>query len=114
MFTFLDLLVVVFMALAACSVLSLGLMFLLRNEKAKKVCFYVVVALGLYTAYIGFYIGLGGMFTGQVIFSALTLLMAVASVVLERMSKKDPKWFKIARILAMVMLVIGFSNALLF
>ena len=114
MFTFLDLLVVVFMALAAASVLSVGLMFLLRNEKAKRICLYITVALGLYTAYVGFSIGLTGWFVGQIGAAVLTVLLGIASVVLERMSKKDPKWFKMARILAVATLVIGFANAFLF
>ena len=46
MFTSLDLLVVVFMALAAVTLLSLCLMFLIRNNTARKVFFYITSALG--------------------------------------------------------------------
>ena len=41
MFTSLDLLMIVFMALAAVTLLSLALMFLIRNKTARKVFFYV-------------------------------------------------------------------------
>ena len=39
--TSLDLLVIVFMVLASVSLLALSLMFLVRNPRIKKVCFYI-------------------------------------------------------------------------
>ena len=60
MFTSLDLLVVVSMGIIAATFLSLMLMFLLKNQKAKRVFFYIVVALGVYVSTIGFRIGITG------------------------------------------------------
>ena len=57
--TSLDLLVIVFMVLASVSLLALSLMFLVRNPRIKKVCFYIVALLGIYMGYVGFRIGSG-------------------------------------------------------
>ena len=86
MFTFLDLLVVVFMVLAASSLLALCLMFLVRSPKIKKVCFYIVVALGVYAASIGIRIG-WPLFPGQVVVGVAAGVASVAALVLERVSR---------------------------
>ena len=112
MFTSLDLLVIVFMALAAVTLLSLCLMFLIRNKTARRVCFYVASALGLYVSWVGFRIGIGGLFPLQIAIGVLTALLCVGAFVLERVSKGSDKMFLLARILSAAALVIGFFNAI--
>ncbi len=113
MFTSLDLLIIVFMALAAVTLLSLCLMFLLRNKTARKVLFYITSALGLYMSWVGFRIGFGGLFPIQIAIGVLTALMCIGAFVLERVSKGNSKMFLIARIVSATALVIGFFNAIL-
>ena len=112
MFTSLDLLIIVFMALAAVTLLSLCLMFLIRNKTARKVFFYIASALGLYVSWIGFRIGIGGLFSIQIGIGILTALMCVGAFVLERVSKGNDKMFMIARFISTAALVIGFCNAI--
>lgn len=113
MFTSLDLIIIVFMVLAAVTLLSLCLMFLLKNKTAKRVFFYIVTALGLYVSSVGLRIGLSGWFTAQIGVGVLTVLMGVGAFVLERISKGDEKKLRAARIVAAAALVLGMSNAIL-
>ena len=113
MFTSLDLLIIVFMALAAVTLLSLALMFLIRNKTARKVFFYIASALGLYMSWVGFRIGFGGLFPLQIAIGVLTALMCIGAFVLERVSKGSNKMFLIARIISAAALVLGFFNAIL-
>ena len=113
MLTSLDLLIIVFMALAAVTLLSLALMFLIRNKTARKVFFYIASALGLYVSWVGFRIGIGGLFSFQIAIGVLTALMCIGAFVLERISKGNDKMFLDARILSVSALVIGFFNAML-
>ena len=113
MFTSLDLLIIVFIALAAVTLLSLCLMFLIRNKSARKVFFYIALALGLYVSWIGFRIGIGGLFPIQIVIGILTALMCVGAFVLERVSKGNNKMFLIARIISAASLVLGLFNAIL-
>ena len=108
----LDLLVIVFMGLIAMTLLSLCLMFLLKNKTAKRVCFYTVSALSLYVTTIGLRIGIGGLFPTQIAVGALTGLLAIAAIVLELRGKGDEKKLRIARILAAATLVLGMINAI--
>lgn len=110
MFTFLDLLIVVVMALVAVGALGLALMFLLKNRKAQQVFLYVVAALGVYIGTVGVRIN----WLASDIQAALAILMAltcVAAVVLERIKKGDDKFFRTARAMATVGLVVGLANA---
>ena len=113
MLTYLDLLVFVFMALAALALLSLCLMFLLRNNKVKRICFYAVLALAAYVTYVSLYIGITGWFTAQIFFGAITGLMCIGAVVLDIIAKENDKMRFIARIVAAATLVIGMINAIL-
>ena len=54
MVTFLDLLVVVVMVLCAVSLVAMALMFLVKNKKVKRICLYLVAALGIYMGYVGY------------------------------------------------------------
>lgn len=111
MLTSLDLLVIVFMALAATTLLSLCLMFLIRNRTARRVFFYITSVLGLYVSWVGFRIGIGGWFTGQMAVGILTALMCIGAFVLERVGKSNDKMFLIARILSAAALLLAFFNA---
>lgn len=110
MFTFLDLLIVVSMALVAAGVLGLALMFLVKNRKVQQVCLYLMAALGVYIGTVGLRINWLG-FEAQAGFAILMALVCVAAVVLERVKKGDDKFFRISRILAAVGLVLGLANA---
>ena len=101
------------MALAAVTLLSLALMFLIRNKTARKVFFYIASALGLYMSWVGFRIGFGGLFPLQIAIGVLTALMCIGAFVLERVSKGNNKMFLIARIISAAALVLGFFNAIL-
>ena len=112
MFTFLDLLIVVVMALAAAGVLALALMFLVKNRKVQRVCLYIVAALGVYIGTVGFRINWLG-FEFQAILAIAMALVCIGAVVLERLKKDDEKMFLITRLAATGALVIGMANAFL-
>ena len=113
MLTSLDLLIIVFMALAAAALLSLCLMFLLRNKTARKVLFIISSVLGLYLSWVGFRIGIGGFFPIQIAIGVLTALMCVGAFVLERVGKENEKMFLVSRTISAAALAIGFLNAIL-
>lgn len=112
MITFLDLLIIVSMVLIAASLLSVVLMFLIRNKKVQRVCFYIAAALSLYIAYVGIRINWPD-FYGQAVLAVVLALVSIGSVVLERVKKNNDKIFLITRIAAAAALVIGVINALL-
>lgn len=110
MVTFLDLLVVVVMVLSAVSLVAMALMFLVKNQKVKRICLYLVAALGVYMGYVGFRI----MWINSAAQSAFAVAMAhisIGAVVLERLSKGSEKRFLLSQILASGSLVIGMFNA---
>jgi len=113
LFTSLDLLVIVFMGLAAAVLLSLVLMFALKNKTAQKVFFGIVSVLGLFTAWLGFAIGASGWFPEQIGGSVLVSLMVVGAFIMERLSKGNEKKFLWARLIAAAALAIGFFNAIM-
>ena len=112
MFTFLDLLIIVSMILIAAGFLSVVLMFLMRNQKIQRVCFYIAVALSLYISYVGIRINWLG-FEGQAVLAAVMALVGIAALVLERVKKNDTRVFLYTRIAVTAALVIGTVNALL-
>ena len=110
MVTFLDLLVVVVMVLCAGSLVAMALMFLVKNKKVKRICLYLVAALGVYMGYVGFRI----MWVNSLVQTGLAValaLVAIGSVVLERLSKGSEKKFLLSQVLASAALVIGMFNA---
>ena len=114
MFTMLDLLVIVFMVLTAASLLTSCLMFLVRNEKVQKVCFYITAALGIYVNTIGIRIASSLiLFPTQLFFGILLGLVGIGALVLGIRSKGNQKHFMIARIATVVVLVAGILNAFL-
>ncbi len=106
----LDLLVIVFMALAAVSLVAVVLMFALRHEKAKKVFFYITAAMGIYMSYVAVRI-MRLAFPVQLVLGIVLGLMAVAAIVLQIKGKENPNLANIAPILAAVSLVAGMINA---
>ena len=112
MMTFLDLLIIVSMALIAASFLSVVLMFLVRNKKVQRICFYITAALSLYVGYVGIRINWLG-FSGQAALAAALALVGVGAFVLERLKKNDDRMFLFARIAAAAALIIGTVNALM-
>lgn len=112
MFTFLDLLIVVVMALAAVSVLSVALMFLVKKKAVQRVCLYIVAILGAYIGTVGFRINWLG-FELQAALAVVLALVCIGAVVLERVKKDDAKMFQLARVMASLGLVVGMINAFL-
>lgn len=110
--TFLDLLIIVSMVLIAASFLSLALMFLVKNKKIQRVCFYLAVALSLYIGFVGVQIN-WPLFYGQAVLAVVLALVSIGAFVLERIRKNDDRMFLYARIAAAAALVIGVVNALL-
>ena len=110
--TFLDLLILVVMVLTAVSLVAVVLMFLVKNKVVKRICLYLVAALGVYMGYVGLRI-LWPMFLGQSVIAVLAAMTAIGSVVLERLSRGNRKLFLIAQILATAALVVGMINALI-
>ena len=107
----LDLLVVAFMALSVASLLSLALMFLLKNRTAQSVCFYVASAVGLYLTSVGLRIGIGGLFTGQIVVGILTAILGIGLLVLGIVGRKNPKLFLISRIACAATTLVALGNA---
>lgn len=108
----LDLLIIVVMGLAAAALLGLVLMFLVKNQTFRRVCFYLVAALGVYIGTVGFRINCPG-FPVQMALAVVFALACAGAVVLERVKKNDDKAFRTARILAAAGLVLGMANAFL-
>lgn len=109
MFTFLDILVVVFLVAAAAGLLAVSLMFLTRNKLIRRICLYVSVALSLF-AFYGCVSICWPYFLGQFIFGAVLAAVSIGAVVLERLSKAEGKLFLAARIMAAAALVLGLAN----
>ena len=90
MVTFLDLLVVVVMVLCAVSLVAMALMFLVKNKKVKRICLYLVAALGVYMGYVGFRI-MWINSAAHAAFAVALALAAIGAVVLERLCKGSDK-----------------------
>lgn len=108
--TFLDLLLLVVMVLAAVSLVAMVLMFLVRNKIVKRICLYLVATLSVYVAYVGLRI-LWPMFMGQSMIALLAGLTGIGSVVMERLSRGNKKLFLTAQILGSAALFVGILNA---
>lgn len=111
MFNSLDLLVIVSMALIASALLSLALMFLVKHPTVRKVSFYVAAALGVYVGTVGLRI-LSVEFPLQFALAAALLLLSIAALVVERLSRGSEKRFLVARVMVTVSVIVGLMNAL--
>ena len=106
--TFLDLLVIVSGGIITAGLLVLLAMFLLKSEKARRVCLYIAAGLGVYLGYVGYRVNAMSFGAGSMIALVLALA-AVGAVVLDRLvARKD-----IPRIVAAVSVVGGMMNAFL-
>ena len=106
----LDLTIIVVMAIMAVSLLALCLMFLVRNQRVRQICLYIVAALGVYVASVSvriFWLG----FEGQMLLGLALGAASIGAVVLERLSKGDDKKMRIARLVAAASLILGVANA---
>ena len=110
MYTFLDLLIVVVLALSAASLVAMALMFLVRNRKVSRVCLWIVAALGIYVGYVGLRIMWINSFA-QSLLAVLMALTAIGAIVLERFSRNDRKKYLMAQIMASAALIVGMFNA---
>lgn len=110
MYTFLDLLIVVVLALSAVSLIAMVLMFLTKNSKIRRLCLYLVSALGVYTGYVGLQI-MSLNSTGRSLLAIAVALVSIGAVVLERLSKGNETRFLRARLLASAALITGILNA---
>ena len=110
MLTSLDFLILIVMALVAVSLVAMVLMFLIKNSKVRRVCLYLVAALGIYVSCVGLRL-LWPNFMGQVFVAVLTLLISLAAIVLERLSKNNNKRFLAARLMASAALLASLINA---
>lgn len=108
--TFLDLLLVVVMALIAVGVLAVGLMFLVKNEKIRNIAFWIISILGIYVGYAGVRIMRFG-FPFETFVAVLMALVSAGSIVLTLYAKKDKKKLLTARIMASIAFAIGTVNA---
>lgn len=108
----LDLLVIVYLVMIAAGLLALSLMFLVRRPLVKKICFYIVSALGIYTASVGIRIGFV-LFPVQVAFGVLAGLASIVSILLSLKFRNDEKMWKVLRLLSAAALVVGLINAIL-
>ncbi len=111
--TSLDLLVLVFAAFAAATVAVICLMFLLKNQRAKKVMFYASVVLGALISAAGLYIAFSGMFAFDIMIAIVSAAAVIASAILAHRSKFSGKLFVVAQILSAAVLVIGIYNIFL-
>lgn len=106
----LDLLVSIFLEVTVLSLLAMCLMFVIHKPIVRKVCFYVVVVLGIFIAYGGARIG-NFIFPAQTAVAVAAGLLSIAAFVLERRYKGNEKKFLIARVLASAALVVGVFNS---
>ena len=110
--TFLDLLIVVVLALAAVGLVSMALQFLVKNRTVKRICLYIVAALGIYMGYVGCRILWPG-FIAQVVLAVVAALVSIGAIVLERRSRDSKGKFLTAQVMASGALIVGMLNAFL-
>lgn len=104
MLTFFDLIIIIAMALIASGLLAIALMFLSKNEKTKKISFYITSILGIYMGTVGLRILWPG-FVGQCALAVAMMLLSIAAIIVFK------KKMQYAQIMTTVALVIGTCNA---
>ena len=105
----LDLLIIVFLAIAVIGLLSLALLFLSKKPIVRRISTFVLAGLSLFLAYGGIYIGITG-FPFQVAVAVIAGIAAIVSVVLE-LAGKSKKSDIFARIFSAAGLVLGMTAA---
>ena len=108
----LDMLVIVFMVMSAASLLAVCLLFLMKKEWMKKICFYFLTLQGMLVSWMNAMMTPAS-FPGELALGWGLGAVSVAALLMELCSKSE-KTTRIARILAAVSVVLGMGNAFLF
>ena len=98
-------LVVTFFVMSIISIISLVLIYLLKNEKVKKGLLYFLSVWSIVIAYCGL-LSTGGFYFSDGIGSMVFGALGVVGLLIQLLSKKENK-FQIARILVTVSVVAG-------
>lgn len=85
-------------------------MFLVKKPIVRKVSFYIVVALGMFIAYIDVQIGLS-LINMQSAIGVCVGITAITALIIALTSKDDEKKFLIAQIVSAIALIVGMFNA---
>lgn len=110
MLNYMDLTVIVSIALVIAAILALCMMFLIKNPRVKLITPYIVATIGLYAASVGIRISLPP-FPVQLLFGVGAAMLSVAAIVLEVSGQGDPKKSFLARLLAAAGLAFGLVSA---
>ena len=105
----LDLLIIVFMAMTAISLLAICLMFLVKHPTVKKVSFYFLAIFGMLVAVLN-HLMTPFTFPGELAIGWGLGGLSVAALLMTLLSKNE-KLRKIAPILVVVSVVFGMLNA---
>ena len=108
----LDLLVIVFMATSAASLLGVCLMFLSKRPAIKNVCLYFLGLQGMLVSWMNAKMTPPIGYEGELILGWGLGAMAIAALLLQVCGKSE-KHRKLARILAAVSVVLGMVNTFL-
>lgn len=105
----LDLLIIVFMAMSAVSLLAICLMFLVKHPVVKKVSFYFLALQGMLVAWLNAMMT-PFTFPGELAIGWGLGALSVAALLMVLLGKNE-KLTKIARVLVTVSVVAGMMNA---
>lgn len=112
MITALDALVLVFMGMSALSLLAICLMFLIRKDLVKKICFYFLALDGMAVSVMNALMT-PGTFPGELAIGWGLGALSIVALLLQ-VCGKDEKRFMIARILVTVSVIAGMFNAFVY
>lgn len=112
MMTALDYLVVVFMGMSAVSLLAVCLMFLMKKDRIKKICFYFLALEGMALSVLNALMT-PGTFPGELAIGWTLGGVSIAALLLEICGKGEKK-FVVARILVAVAVIAGMLNAFVY
>ena len=108
----LGMLVITFFAMTVVSLVGLVLLYLLKNEKAKKVVFYLLTVWGMIVAYCNV-ISDPINWTGAIVRGWVLGALSVAALLIQLCLKKEYK-FNLARILVTISVVLGMMDCFFF
>lgn len=104
-------LVVTFFVMSIISIISVALLYLLKNDKVKQGILYFLGVWGVVIAYCGVLIT-GGFAFSDGLPAILLGIVGVAGILMQLISKKEKK-FEIARILVTISVMAGMINCFL-
>ena len=109
----LDALIIVFIAMAVLSIISVALQFIVKNKKFQKASFYFASILGaLLSIFKYLSTPLTGLYTGQIVLGFALGALAIAAIILQ-LVKKDDKSFQLAKVLTAVSVIGGMIGTFL-